>query len=171
MQACQVKYSWRCCSQRGEVRAAAQADLYSTAKELFYYAQLRSQGEHTTRSRCLGRFVPIRELPNLLCALGEAPTQLELNNVFSECSGTEGGMHRQAAACESGADQGKASTSGRIAFERFFELYLNQRAVKSFQYADVVDAFRVLSKGAEDGELTPEALTKLLHTVRPLTAL
>lgn len=114
--------------------------------------------------------MPIRELPNLLCALGEAPTQLELNNVFSECRGIHGVMHRQAAACESKADQRKAFTCGRIAFERFFELYLNQRAVQPFQYADVVDAFKVLSKGAEDSELKPETLTKLLCTVRLLKA-
>ncbi|CDJ49408.1 hypothetical protein EBH_0025950 [Eimeria brunetti] len=137
---------------------------FQRAKEFFYYSQLRSQGERTTRSRRLGGTVPIGELPNLLCAMGEAPTQLELNNILSECRGTHGIMHRQLATGQSEGEGETPAMPGRIAFERFLELYLNQRAPQPFRYSDVVDAFKQLSKGKEGGEIAPDTLTKLLTT-------
>lgn len=149
------------------VFAAFQGGFYRAAKDFFYYAQLRSQGEHTTRSRRLEDSVPIRELPNLLCALGEAPTQLELKNIFSECRGTEGVMHRQRRAGQLGDKQDMPPKSGRISFERLLELYLNQRASRPLLYSDVVEAFKELSKGSDGSEISPEALTHLLLTVRP----
>lgn len=110
--------------------------------------------------------MPIGELPNLLCALGEAPTQLELNNIFSECRGTVGVMHRLSANAHSTDSNREATESDGISFERFLELYLNQRASQSFQYSDVVTAFKQISRGRDGEEMSPEALTKLLLTVR-----
>lgn len=110
--------------------------------------------------------MPIGELPNLLCALGEAPTQLELNNIFSECRGTVGVMHRLPANAQSTDSNGEATESDGISFERFLELYLNQRASQPFQYSDVVTAFKQVSRGQDGEEMSPEALTKLLLTVR-----
>ncbi|OEH78089.1 hypothetical protein cyc_01873 [Cyclospora cayetanensis] len=139
-------------------------DLYRIAKEFFYYAQLRSQGEHTTRRRRLGEDVPIEEIPNLLCALGEAPTLLELGNVMSECRGASGVLHRQRAEGQIGAAHDTPSKSHSVAFERFLELYLNQRASKAFHHSDIIDAFKQLSKGSDTNEISPEELTRLLLT-------
>ncbi|CDJ60431.1 Flagellar associated protein, related [Eimeria maxima] len=140
--------------------------FYRTAKEFFYYSQLRSQGERTTRSRRLGGTVPVRELPNLLCAMGEAPTQLDLHNLLSECRGTHGIMHRQVTAATSKGGVETPPKPGNITFERFLELYLNQRISRPFQYSDVLDAFKQLSKGKDGGEISPDTLTKLLTTMR-----
>ncbi|CDI74629.1 Whole genome shotgun assembly, allelic scaffold old set, scaffold old scaffoldA_1076, related [Eimeria praecox] len=138
--------------------------FYRTAKEFFYYSQLRSQGERTTRSRQLGGTVPIRELPNLLCAMGQAPTMLELNNILSECRGTHGIMHRHVAAAQAIGGAATPAKPGSIAFERFLELYLNQRVAQPFRYSDVIDAFKQLSKSKDGGEISPDTLTKLLTT-------
>ena len=98
--------------------------------------------------------------------MGEAPTQLELSNILSECRGTHGIMHRQGTAAESTVGAETPAKPESIAFERFLELYLNQRVSQPLQYSDVVDALKQLRKGKEGGEVPPETLTKLLTTVR-----
>ena len=97
--------------------------------------------------------------------MGEAPTQLDLHNLLSECRGTHGIMHRQVTAATSKGGVGTPPKPGNITFERFLELYLNQRISRPFQYSDVLDAFKQLSKGKDGGEISPDTLTKLLTTV------
>lgn len=133
------------------------------AEEFFYYAQLRSQGEHATRSRRLDGTVPLAELPNLLCALGEAPTQLDLRNCFTECQGLRDVVRRQTTNSVYTEDQ--VPESRGIGFERFIELYVNHRTPQWFSYSDVIDAFKILSKSTDQGEISPEQLTRLLLTV------
>ncbi|KAL8269961.1 hypothetical protein Esti_006119 [Eimeria stiedai] len=136
--------------------------FHRTAKEFFNYSQLRSQGEHTTRTRRLDGSVPIEELPNLLCALGENPTLLELKNIFSECSSNELVMQNQPVA---GHLLPCLDTSGKgIAFERFLTLYVNQRSSLSFRYCDVVQAFKQLAKGTDPRGISSDKLTHLLLT-------
>ncbi|KAL8424252.1 hypothetical protein Efla_002870 [Eimeria flavescens] len=136
--------------------------FYRTAKDYFYYAQLRSQGEHATRPRRLDGSVPITEIPNLLCALGENPTLLELDSVLGECGDKESTLHRQSMTGVRAASS--VRSEGRIGFEQFLSLYMNHRAPRSFEYSDIVNAFKQLTKGSDASGVPPDRLVNLLLT-------
>ena len=53
-------------------------------QDYFYYSQIRSQDENTTRARVLDGMIPVEEIPHLMCALGYFPTQLEITNMTNE---------------------------------------------------------------------------------------
>ena len=53
-------------------------------QDYFYYSQIRSQDENTTKARVLDGMIPVEEIPHLMCALGYFPTQLEITNMTNE---------------------------------------------------------------------------------------
>ena len=55
-----------------------EGEFFSDMKDYFYYSQIRSQDENTTKARVLDGKIPVEEIPYLMCALGYFPTQLEV---------------------------------------------------------------------------------------------
>ena len=58
--------------------------IYRDLKDFFYYSQIRSKKENTTKARNLDGKIPIDEIPNQMCALGFYPTQSEIKSMQDE---------------------------------------------------------------------------------------
>jgi len=66
------------------VDGGEEGEFFSDMKDYFYYSQIRSQDEDTTKARLLDGMIPVEEIPHLMCALGYFPTQLEIKNMTNE---------------------------------------------------------------------------------------
>lgn len=148
-----------------------QGQFYSWAKDLFYFAQLRSQGDVTTHTRRLDGIVPLSEVANILCALGEHPTNKDIRNISSECRRcleeheTAEGPHKG----EKKEYSGSILTRHGVDFESFLKLYLNHRSNSAPSEDDIQRAFSNLEKYNGGHKLTPRYLESLLATVRTAT--
>jgi WD40 repeat protein len=61
-----------------------QGQLYRDLKDFFYYSQIRRKEENTTKAHKLDGKIPLREIPNLMIALGYYPTLKEIENMQNE---------------------------------------------------------------------------------------
>ncbi|PFH35430.1 hypothetical protein BESB_063170 [Besnoitia besnoiti] len=134
-------------------------DFYRNMKDYFYYCQIRSQGERTTKSRKLDGTVPLTELANLLCAVGECPSNMDIQNLISECTSTLADTQPIASGATKRAF---AKRQRKVSFEQFLQCYVNHRAAVSVGYEEVVSALRVLQKKNHNTPLTPEVLMHIL---------
>merc|ERR1711959_493112 len=66
------------------VDGGEEGEFFSDMKDYFYYSQIRSQDENTTKARTLDGTIPVEEVPHLMCALGYFPMQLEIKNMTNE---------------------------------------------------------------------------------------
>ena len=57
---------------------------FQDIKDFFYYSMIRSKDENTTKTRKLNGTVPLKELPNLMRAMGYYPTEMEVQNMKDE---------------------------------------------------------------------------------------
>lgn len=53
-------------------------------KDFFYYSQIRSKDEHTTKARKLDGKVPLEAIANMMRSMGFYPTQKEIENMQNE---------------------------------------------------------------------------------------
>lgn len=58
-------------------------------KDFFYYSQIRSKNEHTTKARNLDGKVPLRAIPDMMMSMGHYPTQKEIDNMITEIKFSE----------------------------------------------------------------------------------
>ena len=56
----------------------------SDLKDFFYYSQIRSKDEHTTKARKLDGKVPLSAIANMMRSMGFYPTQKEIENMQNE---------------------------------------------------------------------------------------
>jgi WD40 repeat protein/Ca2+-binding EF-hand superfamily protein len=126
-----------------------EGEFFSDMKDYFYYSQIRSQGEDTTKARVLDGMIPVDEIPHLMCALGYFPTQLEIKNMINEVKYSKFG--------ESG------QIVDRIGFEDFVKLYVNHRPVFSVGPEQIRQAFEALKKNSP-GPIPRGMLLDLLQT-------
>jgi len=124
-----------------------EGEFFSDMKDYFYYSQIRSQDENTTKARVLDGMIPVEEIPHLMCALGYFPTQLEIKNMTNEV--------RYSKFSETG------EYVDRIAFEALVKLYVNHRPVFAVGPDQIQQAFEAL-KRHEPGPLPREQLLQLL---------
>lgn len=124
-----------------------EGEFFSDMKDYFYYSQIRSQGENTTKVRVLDETIPLQEIPHLMCALGYFPTQLEIKNMTNEVKYSKFG--------ETG------EYVDRIGFEDLVKLYVNHRPVFAVGPEQIKQAFEAL-KRHEQGPLARDSLLQLL---------
>nr|CEL64763.1 TPA: hypothetical protein BN1204_006437 [Neospora caninum Liverpool] len=141
------------------IPGGVEGEFYRSMKDYFYYCQIRSEGERTTKSRKLDGTVPLTELANLLCAVGECPSHMDIQNLVTECESIPV-ENRPASAVDIQRTTGE--TARKVSFEQFLQLYVNHRAVISAGYEEVVSALRVLKKKNHNTPLTPEFLFQTL---------
>nr|CEL72034.1 TPA: hypothetical protein BN1205_054210 [Toxoplasma gondii VEG] len=141
------------------IPGGAEGEFYRNMKDYFYYCQIRSEGERTTKSRKLDGTVPLTELANLLCAVGECPSHMDIQNLIAECE-SRPVENRPAPSLE--LHRAAGDPKRRVSFEEFLQLYVNHRAVISAGYEEVVSALRVLQKKNHNSPLTPEFLMQTL---------
>jgi len=125
-----------------------QGEFFSDMKDYFYYSQIRSQDENTTKSRTLDGTIPVSELPYLMCGLGYFPTQLEIQNMKNEVK------------------YSKYSDTGeyvdRICFEDLVKLYVNHRPVFAVGPQQIQQAFEAMQRHESKGPLPKGQLLDLL---------
>lgn len=129
------------------VDGGEEGEFFSDMKDYFYYSQIRSQDEDTTKARALDGMIPVEEIPHLMCALGYFPTQLEITNMTNEVKYSKF------------AESGK--NVDRIGFEDLVKLYVNHRPVFAVGPEQIRQAFEAM-KRHEAGPLTRENLLTLL---------
>jgi len=109
-----------------------EGEFFSDMKDYFYYSQIRSQNEDTTKARVLDGMIPVSEIEYLMCALGYFPTQLEIKNMTAEVKYSKFG--------ETG------EYVDRIAFEDFVRLYVNHRPVFAVGPDQIKQAFEAMNR-------------------------
>eukprot|EP00929_Paragymnodinium_shiwhaense_P051431 TRINITY_DN25883_c0_g1_i1.p1 TRINITY_DN25883_c0_g1~~TRINITY_DN25883_c0_g1_i1.p1 ORF type:complete len:959 (-),score=271.03 TRINITY_DN25883_c0_g1_i1:60-2936(-) len=124
-----------------------EGEFFSDMQDYFYYSQIRSQDEDTTRARLLDGTIPVEEIPHLMCALGYFPTQLEIKNMTNEVKYSKFG------------DTG--DYVNRIGFEDLVKLYVNHRPVFAVGPEQIRQAFEAM-KRHEPGPLQRDTLLQLL---------
>jgi Ca2+-binding EF-hand superfamily protein len=131
------------------VPGGEEGEFFSDMKDYFYYSQIRSQDEDTTKARVLDGTIPVEEIPHLMCALGYFPTQLETKNMTNEVKYSGYG------------ETGKYVD--RINFDELVKLFINHRPVFNVGPEQIRQAFQAL-KRHEPGPLPRDQLLNLLTT-------
>lgn len=129
------------------VDGGEEGEFFSDMKDFFYYSQIRSQDEDTTRARILDGTIPVDEIPHLMCALGYFPTQLEIKNMINEVKYSKFG--------ETGENV------DRIGFEDLVKLHVNHRPVFAVGPEQIRQAFEAM-KRHDPGPLSRDTLLKML---------
>merc|ERR1712054_609349 len=129
------------------VDGGEEGEFFSDMKDYFYYSQIRSQDENTTKARTLDGTIPVEEVPHLMCALGYFPTQLEIKNMTNEVKYSRFG--------ESG------EYVDRINFDDLVKLYVNHRPVFAVGPQQIQQAFESM-KRHEPGPLPKDQFINLL---------
>lgn len=123
-------------------------EFYHEIVDYFYLAQLRVQGENATASREITSQIPLREIPNVMRALGFYPTDQEIQHMCSEVKYSR--FTETTQAVES------------IGLKDLIKLYVNHRPVFGIGKAQIEHAFRIL--GGSKPSVRWETLEKrLLH--------
>ncbi|KAE8992745.1 Cilia- and flagella-associated protein [Phytophthora rubi] len=139
--------------------------FYHEIVDYFYLAQLRVQGEDATTAREITAQIPLREIPNVMRALGFYPTDEEIQHMVSEVRYSR--FTETSRPVES------------IGLHDFIKLYVNHRPVFGVGKAQIERAFKILasvSKGPGDEEDNgPVTLrwdqleARLLHSGEPMS--
>lgn len=104
--------------------------FYHEIVDYFYLAQLRVQGENATASREITATIPLREIPNVMRALGFYPTDLEIQHMCSEVKYSKFTETTEAV--------------HSIDLKDLIKLYVNHRPVFGIGKAQIEHAFAVL---------------------------
>lgn len=117
--------------------------MYRDLKDFFYYSQIRSKQENTTKARKLEGTVPLDEIPYLMRALGYYPTQKEIDNMKNEVKFSQ--------FLQDG------TTVEECNLETFVSLFVNHRPVYGIGKKNIEEALNILSEnnGENKGELIP----------------
>jgi len=129
------------------IEGGEEGEFFSDMKDYFYYSQIRSQGEDTTKARALDGMIPVEEIPHLMCALGYFPTQLEIKNMKNEVKYSQFGEIGEYVK--------------RIGFDDLVRLYVNHRPVFAVGPEQIKQAFEAM-KRHEPGALPRDTLLTLL---------
>jgi len=129
------------------VEGGESGEFFADMKDYFYYSQIRSQGEDTTKARVLDGTLPAEMIPDLMCALGFFPTQLEIKNMITEIKYSKF------------SETGEAVD--RVGFEDFVKLYVNHRPVFAVGPEQILTAFDAMKRQDEAG-VQRDALIELL---------
>ncbi|EEY64063.1 uncharacterized protein PITG_02583 [Phytophthora infestans T30-4] len=115
--------------------------FYHEIVDYFYLAQLRVQGEDSTTAREISAQIPLREIPNVMRALGFYPTDEEIQHMVSEVRYSR--FTETSRPVES------------IGLYDFIKLYVNHRPVFGVGKAQIERAFKILAladKGPGENE-------------------
>ncbi|KAG6975378.1 hypothetical protein JG688_00002456 [Phytophthora aleatoria] len=118
-----------------------EGSFYHEIVDYFYLAQLRVQGEDSTTTREITAQIPLREIPNVMRALGFYPTDEEIQHMVSEVRYSR--FTETSRPVES------------IGLHDFIKLYVNHRPVFGVGKAQIERAFKILAlanKGPGDDE-------------------
>lgn len=99
--------------------------------DFFFYSIIRDRKENTTKTRKLdSKKVNVRELPNLMRAMGYYPTEQEVKNIIDEVKFSQF------------TDQ--AVPKDTVSLDEFISLFVNHRPVYGIGKNNIEEAFNVL---------------------------
>lgn len=119
---------------------------YKDMKDFFYYSQIRSKKENTTKTRKLEGTVPIEEMANLMRAMGYYPSEQEIENMKNEVKYSQF------------TKTGRSVSS--LDLETLLRVFVNHRPVFGIDRKDVQAALNILSDGR--GVISREELIDIL---------
>jgi len=121
---------------------------YKDMKDFFYYSQIRSKKENTTKARKLEGTVPLEEIGYLMRAMGYYPSQQEIDNMMNEVK------------------YSKFTNTGKVVnsldMDTLLRVFVNHRPVYGVDRNEIKEAFEVISGGR--GVLLKDDLFELLFT-------
>mgnify|MGYP000915979297 CR=1 FL=1 len=120
----------------------------SDLKDFFYYSQIRSKDEHTTKARKLDGKVPLEAIANMMRSMGYYPTQKEIDNMQNEIK-------------FSSYMENFKETVNELDLNMFLKLFVNHRPVYGITKSHISNALSVLKPG---GSMSREELIKILTT-------
>ena len=102
-------------------------ELYRELKDFFYYSQIRRMEENSTKAHKLDGKIPLKEIPNLMIALGHYPTLKEMENMQNEVKYSK-------------ADKGIFVED--LALKDFVKLFINHRSAYGLTKEYIEDTMR-----------------------------
>lgn len=105
--------------------------FYADLKNFFYYSQIRRKEENATKAHKLDGKIPLKEIQNLIIALGFYPTLQEIKNIQNEVLDMKKGKNTN------------------LRLEEFVKLFVNHRPVYGLSIGDLAEQFRVISDNEE----------------------
>ena len=124
------------------IEGRTEGQTYKDIVDYFFYSQILSKDEYTTKIRKLDGKIPLDQLPNLMRAMGCYPTEMEIENMINEVK----------------YDQYEQTSEYKTAIDLdyFIKLFVNHRPVYGINNENISDAFKMLS--GKDGFKKSELL-------------
>jgi len=109
--------------------------MYQEMVNFFYYTQIKSRDENTTKPRTLGDYVDKIYIHGLMAAMGFYPSQADLNYMYNEIKYSR-----------SETEKYDKSLENNFSFDMFVKLYINHRPYKDLEYEKFNKAFEKIRK-------------------------
>lgn len=109
------------------IEGGTEGQTYKDIIDYFFYSQILSKDENTTKIRKLDGKVPLEQLPNLMRAMGHYPTEKEIENMKNEVK------------YEGYEETGEFKSA--IDLEYFIKLFVNHRPVLGINNERIKEAF------------------------------
>ncbi|CAK90550.1 unnamed protein product (macronuclear) [Paramecium tetraurelia] len=117
-------------------------------KDFFYYSQIRSKDEHTTKARKLDGLVPLTAIADMMRSMGYFPTNQEIENMINEIKFSK--------YLETGEQ------ISELEINTFLKLYVNHKPVNGVTKGQIYDALKTLA--TDTGVIPWDQFTELLKT-------
>lgn len=111
--------------------------LFKELEDLFYYAQLRSQGVDTTDAREISTTIVVSEVPYIMRALGFYPSEQEIEDMLNEVK------------YSTYVETGQYKTE--VDLGEIIRLYINHRPAFGLQVDRLLSAFQTLGLPSDQG--------------------
>ncbi|EAS05799.2 WD-40 protein, putative (macronuclear) [Tetrahymena thermophila SB210] len=105
-------------------------------KNFFYYSQIRSKDEHTTKARKLDGKVPLIAIPDMMRSMGYYPTNKEIENMQNEIRFSKY------------LDPGEQVEE--LDLNMFLKLFVNHRPVQGIGKSKIAESLNTLTKSLSD---------------------
>lgn len=105
--------------------------MYQEMVNFFYYTQIKSKEENTTRSRTLGEYVDKTFIHGLMASMGYYPSHMDIGYMYNEIKYNRPDTEKYDKSLES-----------LFTFEMFVKLYINHRPYKDLEYDKFNKAFK-----------------------------
>lgn|GEM_PF-2135010 len=113
------------------IEGGRQGQTFQDMNDFFFYSIIRDRKENTTKTRKLdSKKVHVRELPNLMRAMGYYPTEQEVKNIIDEVKFSQ--------------FTELAVPKDNVSLEEFIRLFVNHRPVYGIGKNNIEEAFQTL---------------------------
>lgn len=160
-----------------QIEGGSQGEFFQEIKHMFYYAQIRSQGEITTKERKITGEVALDQIPNLMRSIGFYASNWEIYNIVNELKMIVGDDDEDANSGGGEPDKNPSSSESArkapllnmddtfVDFDTFIRIYVNHRPLFDIEAQDVEQAFVTLGAEPNTGVIRRDQLMEKLNTM------